>query len=872
MAVPEFASDLRAHGTAPALTFAHGTISYRELADRVDRLAARMGAARKLVAIEAALSCDAIAAYLAALKAGHVALLAPAGNPAAWRSLLERFQPELQFRRVDGRWRTDEAEAGDCPALHPELALLLVTSGSSGAGKAVRLAGSALAANASAIAQYLQLGPADRGTLLLPIHYSYGLSVLNSHLTVGASLCVTEGSILDPGFLEALRAQRCTNFAGVPYSYDLLENVGFRQQAFPDLRFMTVAGGRLAEDMVRRYERHLSADGKRFFVMYGQTEATARIAYVPPAIVGERPACIGVAIPGGELGLIDDAGRPIDAPDTEGELVYRGPNVMLGYAERRADLSRGAEVDLLRTGDMAVRDADGLYRVTGRRRRISKIAGVRIGHDAIEATLAHAGITAAVVGDDRRILAACMPPCSPHEARTRLAAAAGLPMNRVQAVEVEALPRLASGKVDYETLRRRLDEGGDKPPSDLLAAFRQVFWPQPVAMHDSFDTLGGDSLRYLELSRLLDRRLGRTPLDWGRMSVAALTALAPHSGRRSSVATDIVIRVTATLMILVHHATGWPLPAGAATMMLLIGYGLGRFQLQTLLARQFGRFFRPLLTVLAPYALILVGYALFWQAIPWASLFLIGNLGFGSPERHTMLPYLYWFVEAYAQTLLIWAGLFLLPPVRRLAARDPFRLGLLLLAAALVARLVGPEVWPFGDRKLFAPWWLLPLVALGWCAATSDTASKRILLVAVATSLMTVLAYAGGNWLGSWIRYGLQVPVVVGLLYLPQLQMPAWPARMIVTLGASAYHIYLFHYFVPRLFAGPLDWLPPALAPLVVILAGVAVGIAAHAAQLALMRQFKREAADVVASQMLVPDDLDRRWAGMDVAPSRPHG
>ena len=307
-------------------------------------------------------------------------------------------------------------------------------------------------------------------------------------------------------------------------------------------------------------------------------------------------------------------------------------------------------------------------------------------------------------------------------------------------------------------------------------------------------------------------------------------------------------------------------------MMLLIGYGLGRFQLQTLLEQRFARFFRPLLAVLAPYALILVGFALYWQAVPWASLFLVGNLGFGSFEQHTMLPYLYWFVEAYAQTLLIWAGLFMLPPVRRLAARDPFRLGLLLLAGALAARFIGTEYWPIGDRKLFAPWWLLPLAALGWCAATAATASKRMVLVAIATTVMSLLAYVGGNWLGSWIRYGLQIPVVAMLLFLPQLEMRAWLARMIITMGASAYHIYLFHYFVPRLFAGPLDWLPAALVPVLVVLGGIAAGIAAHAAQRALARRLQPIAGDRPGTDLSRSDGIERRWSGLDVAPSRPLG
>src|SRR5690606_17557668 len=139
-----------------------------------------------------------------------------------------------------------------------------------------------------------------------------------------------------------------------------------RDGSFPDLRFMTVAGGRMPEDMVRRYHDHLAAMGKRLFVMYGQTEATARIAYVPAALLADNPDRIGIAIPGGELGLVDEAGRRIEAAETVGELVYRGPNVMLGYAEARADLARGPEVDLLHTGDLAVRDRQGLYRIVGR--------------------------------------------------------------------------------------------------------------------------------------------------------------------------------------------------------------------------------------------------------------------------------------------------------------------------------------------------------------------------------------------------------------------------------------------------------------------------------------------------------------------------
>lgn len=771
--------NLARHGTTPALVFPSGCMTYAELAGRVDRLAAQMGTTKKLVAVEATLSSHAIIAYLAALRAGHAVMLAANANPDAWRSLLQRFQPDLVVRRTGGRWRCEQAGVEDGRALHPDLALVLTTSGSTGAGKAVRLAASALSGNAAAIAQYLELVPDDRGILFLPLHYSYGLSILNSHLAVGASLYVTESSILQPGFLDGLRRHRCTNMPGVPYSYELLEAVGFREQAFPDLRFMTVAGGRLATDLVRQYHDFLTADGKQFFVMYGQTEATARIAYVPPALVGDRPDCIGIAIPGGKLGLIDAAGRAITEAATEGQLVYCGPNVMMGYASNRADLGRGPEIDLLYTGDLAVRDADGLYRITGRQRRMSKIAGVRIGHDAVEASLARAGLTAAVVGDDQNILAACVTPCRTDDVRRLLGIATGLSSAQVRAVQVEALPRLTTGKVDYEAIRAWLGDDVTVPTADVTRAFQQVFWPHPVGAGDSFVTLGGDSLRYLELSMLLGRHLGQCPRGWEQMSIAELAAWQPVTRSWRRVSTDIVIRVLAILMVVVHHATGWPLPAGSATMMLLIGYSLGRFQLDNLLAQRFGRFFRPLLAILTPYLVILAGFALAWQSVPWTSLFLVANLGFGTPEQHTMLPYLYWFVEAYAQTILLWAAIFLLPSIRGLAQRNPFRLGLLLLSATLIGRFAGPELWPLGDRVIFAPWWMLPLASLGWCLAFADTARRRQLTLVVAAAVMALLAYAGGNWTGSWIRYGLQVPVVVCLLYAPLIAVPGWLLQII---------------------------------------------------------------------------------------------
>ncbi len=835
--IPLFAASLQAHGAAPALVTPSATVAYAELARRADSFAARLGSGRKLIAIEADLSSHAIAAYLGALRGGHAVVLVPADDTEAELSIEQRFQPDLCYRRIDGRWRLLDAVAPDAEPLHPALALVLLTSGSTGQGKGVRLSGSALAANASAIAQFLELSAADRGVLHLPLHYSYGLSVLNAHLAIGASLAVTPMSILDQGFLAAMRDLRCTSFPGVPHSYDLLEKIGFRGESFPDLRLMTVAGGRMPEDMVRRYHDHLAAAGKRLFVMYGQTEATARIAYVPPALLGESPDRIGIAVPGGELGLVDEQGRPVEATETAGELVYRGPNVMMGYAENRADLARGPEVDLLHTGDLAVRDAQGLFRIVGRRRRMSKIAGIRIGHDALEAALAKAEIAAAVVGDDRRLIAFHRPDRASPEVRRHLAAAAGLPWRYVEARAIDELPRLPTGKIDYPTLQHQLLAEPEADAGGIHGDFQRAFFPQLVHEQDSFEGLGGDSLRYLTLSMDLERRLGSLPPGWERRPIGELACLKQTELPSGRVGTDIVIRVLAILCVVIHHATSWPLPAGSTTLVLLVGVTLGRFQRQSLLQQNFTRFFRPLVGVLSLYYFLLAGYALYWGTIPWASVLLVGNVGFTSPDTHLMLPYSFWFIEVFVQTMLIWAGLFLVPAVRRTAAEAPFELGLVLLAGALAARAAGPVLWPVDEPQIFTIWWVFPLAVFGWCVVYADTPARKLLLVAAALLVMPALAYAGGNWVGAWIRYGLQVPVILALLYLPAVRVPAWLARTLVSIAAATFHIYLFHGFVPELVAGLLDRpLPPGLAPVLAIVGGIGLGILVYRAQRALGR------------------------------------
>lgn len=840
---PAFACGLRRYGDAVALVTGTAEVSYAALADRADGFAARLGAGvgRKLVVLEAAPAVEFVAAYLGALAGGHAVALVAGEDVAGFRA---RFAPDATYARQGGRWRLvldgrgmagREAsgrgvEGRFVPALHPDLALVLMTSGSTGQGKAVRLSARAVEQNAAAIAGYLGLTGAERAALVLPMHYSFGVSVLNSHLSVGASVWLAEGGLLAAGFLEALAAKRATSLSTVPHGYEVLARIGFEAAVLPDLKTLAVAGGALPVARMRAAAAGMVARGGRFFAMYGQTEATARIAYVPPAraLVEERPGLIGRPVPGGRLWL------------RGGELVYDGPGVMMGYAATRADLARGSEVTALATGDLAVEEADGLFRITGRARRMSKIAGLRIGHDAVEAGLAARGIVAAVGGDDAslRVVAEGDGEAAAAVALT-VAALTGLTGRHVAVRPVAALPRLVNGKVDYAALDAVRKDGAD---AGLVQVFAQVFQPQPVREGDSFASLGGDSLRHVEVAMVLEQRLGHLPDGWERMALRDLVALqGVPAPRQASVDTALVLRALAVLAVVITHETQWPLYGGAAVMVVLVGLMLARFQRGAMAAGDLRHLLRPLGRVLVPYYAIVAGYAVAWGQVPWGSALLVSNFGIGAPATFDRVPFLYWFVEAFAQMFVLLAVLVALPPVRRLIGRDPFRFGLWFLGGAVALRFAFPLVWDIGGQRIFTLAWVLYLAALGWLVALADTRHRRLAVLALAVPVLASAAYWGGNWFGAWTKYATVFGAVALLLYAPQMRLPRRAVRPVLAVAGASYLVYLTHRFVPNLMLAPLgDDLPGWLFSALSIGGGILLGLAAFAAQRALLALWAR--------------------------------
>lgn len=270
-------------------------------------------------------------------------------------------------------------------ALNEELFLLLTTSGSTGSPKLVRQSYKNILSNTKSIIKYLEIDEHERPITTLPMNYTYGLSIINTHLYVGATLLLTDRTLLDKNFWEFFKSEKATSFGGVPYTYEMLNRLHFFDLDLPHLTTMTQAGGKLLPELHKKFAEHAEKTNKKFVVMYGQTEATARMAYLPAEYSLNKYGSMGIAIPGGRFELIDTDNQIINQPDIVGELVYYGENVTLGYAESGPDLLRGDERSgILYTGDMAKRDADGFYYIVGRKKRFLKMFGNRVNLDEIE--------------------------------------------------------------------------------------------------------------------------------------------------------------------------------------------------------------------------------------------------------------------------------------------------------------------------------------------------------------------------------------------------------------------------------------------------------------------------------------------------------
>jgi acyl-CoA synthetase (AMP-forming)/AMP-acid ligase II len=474
--------DLVTHdGVQPTSTAVHlegrTALSYGQLAELVGESERALRHDRKVLVLCAGdRDLPTLLAYLGALRLGHAVAFLPASS-----EILSAYQPEfvvpapgqgagLGTGLADLGYRPAAELAGTAvfqrihsqPAdeIYIDTALLLATSGSTGSPKTVRLSCSGLAANTAAVIRALGITAAECAPTTLPITHAYGLSVLNTHLLAGAGIVLGNRSPLSLATWDHLIRSGATSFAAVPTTYAAFGPAHVNLLDRSKIRTMTQSGARLGDDLTMRLAQMMGRRDGQFFVMYGQTEATSRIARLDPADLPDRLGSVGTAVPGGTISIAPAPAHARAVPG-EGAVHYRGPGVMLGYATGRADLCRGAEVDVLDTGDLGYLREGYLY-LTGRTKRIVKVLGVRTSLDDLERMVERPGHPAAVIcGTDDVVHLVGAGDAAVHEQQRRqLVDSLGVPSRHVVFRHVGSLPRTPGGKVDYRTLATVIDSDG----------------------------------------------------------------------------------------------------------------------------------------------------------------------------------------------------------------------------------------------------------------------------------------------------------------------------------------------------------------------------------------------------------------------------
>ncbi len=401
-------------------------------------------------------SIESVSIFFSALKSPHALVMLSLDLAENFKIELEKnyspsFICDKKRTQINGYSKNDsffERENKKTTSIHPSIKILLSTSGTTGSPKFVKLSDENLLSNAHSIAAYLPIQATDVTPLNLPIYYSYGLSVLTSNSLKGGKIVCGNTDVLNRTFWNNLEKFGYTSIAGVPFVYEMLDRIGFRKKDYPSLKYFTQAGGKLQNSLVKKFADYAEQQRILFFVMYGQTEATARMSYLPPEKLHEKIESIGIPIPGGKLFLNRE----------NSELCYEGPNIFGGYVTNPDDLETFEQRTVLYTGDLASEDKDGYFYITGRLKRFVKLFGNRINLDEIESLLtAKFGIACKCVGvnDKKLVVVSDRLRGEENEIRNYLTEELKIHPSVIVIKEVEEIPLTLNGKVNYNDILSR---------------------------------------------------------------------------------------------------------------------------------------------------------------------------------------------------------------------------------------------------------------------------------------------------------------------------------------------------------------------------------------------------------------------------------
>lgn len=402
-----FKSISRFKNNTAIITNENEKISYQKIIDLTDKFSILIKK-RCLIFLISSTNVESLISYLSFYRSNNViSILNERINNQYLELLIKNYLPQYifvkknKFLKINGytlvftfyNYNLLKLKEETPYKLNDELSLLISTSGSTGTPKFVRQSYDNLLQNTNSIVNFLNIKEDDKTILNLPMSYVYGLSLINTHLNSGSSIVLNNHSVIKKSFWDAVQLNKVTNINGVPYIYEMISRINLRNFDLKSLKFFTQAGGKLNINIIDKFIKYSRKNNKKFIIMYGAAEATARMSYLPWNSIDEKKLSAGLAINKGKFWIEDENNKKINSYNVTGNLIYKGSNVCLGYAYSYNDLYKGDEnLGKLKTGDMARIDKDGFIYLEGRKDRFVKIYGNRVNLEEIEEIIFNYGI------------------------------------------------------------------------------------------------------------------------------------------------------------------------------------------------------------------------------------------------------------------------------------------------------------------------------------------------------------------------------------------------------------------------------------------------------------------------------------------------
>lgn len=386
----------------------------------------------------------------------------------SYEEIIEAYKPDYIFQNIKnkkeninyihlnnfGLFELLENQKKIKNSINENLSLLIPTSGSMGSPKFVRQSSQNIMTNIDQVTQSLNVKASDRTITTMPLNYTYGLSIINSHLFNGASIIVNNYTLIDKKFWNILDNKKASNFGGVPFMYEILDKIGFEKKIPESLEYITQAGGKLSKDLLGKFIEISKNNNLKFITMYGQTEATSRMSYLDWNFSEKKIGSIGKPVKDGKFSIQDNKGKIIENSNETGELIYEGKNVSMGYAINYLDLVKGDDnKGKLFTGDLAQKDKDGFYYIVGRIKRISKVFGIRINLDDLEILLKKWGYECVCTGNDKLLNFFIINNFDNEKMIDRISKNIGIHKSAIKLNKIRNIPRNKIGKTLYSELK-----------------------------------------------------------------------------------------------------------------------------------------------------------------------------------------------------------------------------------------------------------------------------------------------------------------------------------------------------------------------------------------------------------------------------------